>query len=54
MIRLQAAGAVQWQVPPGGHFFPTVGKVCYTREEYQREADKCKKAMVKEWHGESN
>lgn len=47
--RLLGTGTkVDWVVPPGGHWFPTVGKTCYTKEHFLSEADKVKRKWGKE------
>ena len=47
--RLLGTGtAVVWEVPPGGHWFPTVGKTCHTRDQFLGEANKIKRGWAKE------
>ena len=47
--RLLGTGTkVDQVVPPGGHWFPTVGKTCHTKEQFLHEADKVKRKWGKE------
>lgn len=48
MARIFSAVPHKWETPIG-HYYPTVGKVCDTKEEFQREADKTKTEMRKKY-----
>lgn len=48
MAKLLSAVPFKFDVPPSGHYFPTVGKTCSTAAEYQREADKVKNTTWKQ------
>ena len=46
MAKLIDAPPFKFECPPSGHYYPTVGKVCATEQEYQREADKTRKQIA--------
>lgn len=43
MKRLLSAVPFTFDVPPAGHYYPTIGKTCYSASEFVREAEKIKK-----------
>jgi len=45
MTKLMSAPPFKFTVPPSGQYFPTIDKVCHTKEEFYREAEKTKKSM---------
>lgn len=52
MTKLLDSAAFKFECSPHGHYYPTVGKTCGTEAEYQREADKTRKKMEKDYNSQ--
>lgn len=46
MTRIMSSVPFTFDVPPAGHYFPTIGKTCHSAAEFTREAEKVKKKAL--------